>query len=208
MIDLQIDVPELPSVVLASPVLRQSVADGLNETLRKARKLGVENITSRVNLPSRYVSDRVQARQATANKLEGRIEARKRGTRLDRYPYSARKNGARSAGVDVNITRGTGSLRLYSAFLVRARRGNEAGAGGMAIAMRKSVAAKLGAGTAADRIDWEQATGKRGREYVVLHALSVEAEFRSVVPAIAPEVERVLQQEVEQKLSAAGAAKP
>lgn len=208
MIDLQIDLPELPAAVMASPVLRQSVADGLNETLRKARKLGIENITARVNLPSRYVADRVQTRQATSNKLEGRIVARKRGTRLDRYPYTARKNGSRGAGVDVNITRGAGSLHLYSAFLVRARRGKEAGAGGMAIAMRKSVAAKLGAGTAADRLDWEQATGKRGSEYVVLHALSVEAEFRSVVERIAPEVERVLQQEIDQKLSAAGAATP
>ncbi|HVT35715.1 MAG TPA: hypothetical protein VHE37_09025, partial [Nevskiaceae bacterium] len=91
--------------------------------------------------PLSYVRSRIELREASGPDGPATVKARARETRLDRFRYrqlwTRGKNGRRrAAGIAVQVKRGRPMQTLKGAFLVPLKRGREAGAGGMAIALR------------------------------------------------------------------------
>lgn len=175
-----------------------------NRSLSRLRSLAVQRIGRRVSLRASYIRDRLQISPATPAKRTASLLARRRPTRLDRFPHRQiyrRSNGKlRKAGISVQVMRG-GRKTIPSAFLVPLRRGRDTapGSGGYGIAVRTEVLRRLG-----KTMDAGAQGGSGSRRYQVLFSLSMaELMRREIDTGVTDEVRRYYEQQMALELQRA-----
>lgn len=147
----------------------------INRAASRLRTEAVKRIGRRVNLKAGYLRERIELFPSTTGRPQAAVVARRRPTRLDRFPHSQRTRRGRKAGIAVRVLRGAGARPIPSGFLVPLKRGrnSEPGSGGMGIAVRTSVLRRLG-----KTIDAGALGNSGSRQYQVLFSLSLAEMMR------------------------------
>lgn len=142
----------------------------INRSAARLRSEAVKRIGRRVNLKAGYLRERIELFPSTATKPQATVLARRRPTRLDRFPHRQLRRKRRNAGISVRVLREGGAKTIPSAFLVPLKRGRkgEPGSNGLGIAVRVDVLRRLG-----KTIDAGALGGSGSRRYQVLFSLSL-----------------------------------
>src|SRR5690242_2964117 len=202
LIDIDLDGDVLVRHVLDNLPRRglHAVVRSINRTATHVKTGAVREIAQRKRFKAAYLRERIEIRNARADRPEAFILARRRGTLLSRFPYRAMRAGKnrRGGGIQVAVKTGAPATVLRSAFLVRLRSGKEAGVGPMGIAVRNTVLARLG-------IKPESEGGSGSRRYSILHTSSVHDVYSDVLPQLAltatPFLHRQLMHELQYELN-------
>lgn len=156
----------------------------LNSVAVTARGEASKQMRQEIRFKDAYIKSRTSITRARPGKLTAVITARFRGTRLDRFASnpSKQRSGGRPAKVRIK-TRG-GSKLVKGGFYVPLKRGRSAhGANGFGIARRLT-----------------RGTGS-GRDYKVLHTVSVHDAYEDVKPSVERMVKPILSKRFRRELN-------
>lgn len=171
----------------------------INRAASRLRTQAVKRIGGRVNLKSAYLRERIELFPSTGTKPQATVLARRRPTRLDRFPNRQIRRRGKNAGISVRVLKEGGAKRIASGFLVPLKRGRREGAGGFGIAVRTSVLRRLG-----KTIDKGALGGSGSRQYQVLFSLSLaELMRREIETGVLDEVRAYYERQVELEIQRA-----
>jgi len=94
-------------------------------------------IGSELNLEEDYIRSKISISQrATPSRFTTIVRAKRRGLLMPRYDAKQMISGGKRAGVSVQIKKNGARKNMKSAFFVKLKRGNQAGAGSLGVAYR------------------------------------------------------------------------
>jgi hypothetical protein len=176
-----------------------------NRAAARLRAQAVKRIGQRVNLKAGYLRERIELYPSTTTKPQATVRARRRPTRLDRFPYRqltrSRRGKTKRAGIAVRVLRGQGRKVIHSAFEVPLKwgRNGDPGSSGHGIAVRVDVLRRLG-----KTLDGGSQGGSGSRRYQVLYSLSLaEMMQREIDTGVLDDTRRYYQQQVDLEMQRA-----
>lgn len=175
-------------------VARNAARLAINDTIRRGRRMGKQEILNQVNLKPSYVNKtRLTENLASNDNLVGSIVGRRRPTSLARfdsvplYQPNRTKSGRKPAGVTVRVKRGR--KKIPNAFLINLKAGNRDGANqGLAIRVPQGKKPRR-------RFNAKPLYKNENTDVYLLYGPSIQQVFDDVVEDLQPQLRTYLNRE-------------
>lgn len=150
----------------------------INDVTRMTLATSTNEMMSQVNLPRRYIRERLKVIQySNPYRLEAIIQGRQRATSL--FRFDGKELGLRK-GVRVRVKAGKAGKTMKRAFLLKLKNGNK----GLAVRLKRG-----------DKMENKGKTYSNDPGLYLLYGPSVQQVFQSVAPEIEPQVTKDLERE-------------